>query len=392
MARYANDPFPGTNYDDYANWEKVVAPNGAVYYVVPGRPEYVLDIVASNASGRKVFRSNPKLQIQAQQEQEKLQKEAIEQQQFNSSPLGQLLPVGAGTLGMIAAQQFAPKSAADLAAAELIKQQGLQQGIGAATGGAGSLAGSAASGALAPAAPTGVTMGAPTAITPAAPSFLSGLGSVGVLPLAGIAAGTYLGGKAAYDMFKGEKPDTAGRVVLGMATGGLSEVANKFMGHKSTRQEAADKTKDLLKQSDDPTYQNYVSGMREQYKSAPTGKAYAGKYDTWDEYKKAGLEANDLTGVYGNIKTYGPEWANLTEDQRRAVTQANIDSGLYQSKKGDVDITDKNKAIENKNNVLKGFAVATQATPAAPLAQAAAQGAMAIPRPVSPVQNAFVRR
>ena len=120
-------------------------------------------------------------------------------------------------------------------------------------------------------------------------------------------------------------------------------IASTF-AHESTRDKTAKRTEELKGLSSDPNYQKYVEGMREQYKSAPTGKAYAGKYDTFDEYKKAGLEAADLTGVYGNIKAFGPDWAKLDQAKREQVTQGLIDANLYDSKKGDVILTDEAKA------------------------------------------------
>jgi hypothetical protein len=160
---------------------------------------------------------------------------------------------------------------------------------------------------------------------------------------------------------------------------------------KTTRQYAQENTKALLEQGqDDPVYQAYVQGMREQYNSAPPdpSKPFAGKYKSWDEYKQAGLEAADLTGVYGNIKAYGPAWAKLTQEQRQAVTQANINSGIYDSKKGDVIITDEAKAKANFDAVVNSGATASPTQPAAttppatttkpagsPLAQSAATGA-----------------
>lgn len=188
----------------------------------------------------------------------------------------------------------------------------------------------------------------------ATPGMFSGVmgnaGSMGVGPLAGIAAATYLGGKSAYDMFKGKSDNSlqgkAGRLTLGMATGGLSEIARPFAMHKSTRDVAKGHTKDLLKQSDDKQYQNYVSGMREQHNSAPVdpSKPFAGKYATEEEYIRNGLEAADLTGVYGNIKTFGPDWTKLNFDQQKKVTQGLIDAGLYNFRKGEVEVTDADRA------------------------------------------------
>lgn len=223
-------------------------------------------------------------------------------------------------------------------------------GAGSTGTGAGVLAGETGAGLA--------TTGGEVAAGTAAPGVTaSGLLS-GVAVPAAVVAGTYLGGKALYDMYKGEKPNTAGRVIAGMATGGLSEVAKAtgLLGHKSTRDRQADVTDRLMEQSgNDVNAQNYVSGMRKQFESAPTdpSKPFAGKYGSWNEYEKAGLEAGDLTGVEGNIETYTPQvWANLTQEQRQAVTQKNIDSGLYYSEDGGVKIKDPATAKQNLDAVL----------------------------------------
>lgn len=125
--------------------------------------------------------------------------------------------------------------------------------------------------------------------------------------------------------------------------------------HQSTKGVQEMHTGQLLQQSKDPTWQNYVVGMRAQVKEGPKDKEkpYGGKYRTWDEAKKAGLDANDLTGVYGNLDAFKPayadkagmpNWAKLTFDQQKAVTQRLIDEDMYSSKKGEVVIKDKEKA------------------------------------------------
>lgn len=373
----------GVDYTQYATWPKVVAPSGQVYYKVPGTG-YLFDPFLSSAKGRPVLFSDPSAQAAEVQKAKDQQAGLIKQEEFNRSPTGQLLPVAAGLAGTIGASYLVNQAATsplEEAAAQIALQKAGVSGAGQAAAAAQGATALNAPAALS--APTGLSVGQAAPVAAEAPGLLSGFGGLGVLPTAAIAAGTYLGGKSAYDMLKGKEDKStmglAGRGILGMATGGISEIARPFMMHKSTREETADKTNELLKQSDDPNYQAYVSGMREQYKEAPKGAAYAGKYNTFDEYKQAGLEANDLTGVYGNIKAFGPEWANMTQEQRVAVTKGIIDAGLYDSKKGDVIIKDENKAKEIKNQVLTGFEIGTQL----PQAQAAAQGAMAVPRPVS---------
>ena len=202
--------------------------------------------------------------------------------------------------------------------------------------------------AVAPAAPTllgaSAIPSAASAGTAAAPVAAS---SLGALPLAGIALAAGIGGKGIYNLIKGKDPSYAQRGVLGVATGGLSEVARHFLNHKTTRQVAQDHTKDLLSQgTDNSPWQAYVNAMRGQYNAPPPdpSKPFAGKYGSWDEYQKAGLDASDLTGVYGNLKTFGPDWASKSFDQQKAITQGIIDAGLYNSKKGEVEITDPERA------------------------------------------------
>ena len=95
--------------------------------------------------------------------------------------------------------------------------------------------------------------------------------------------------------------------------------------------------------------------MRSQYNAPPPdpSKPFAGKYASWDEYQKAGLDAADLTGVVGNLKAYGPQYAGLSFDQQKALTQKNIDAGNYSSSKGEVNINDEAKAKSFLDELLK---------------------------------------
>ena len=219
-----------------------------------------------------------------------------------------------------------------------------------------------------PSAPAGLLAGGtPTAgatatqAGTAAPA--GGMGLLGAVPYAGLAGGLALGAKGVKDLINGQSGTDSweglgGRATLGIATGGISELARLAgLGRKSTRDYAKDKTNELSKLApDDAGYQAYLHGARDQYNEAPKGKAFGGgKYNSWDEYQKAGLDAGDLTHVYGNIKAYGPAWSKLTEDERRKITQDNIDAGNYYSSKGDVLLKDEAKAKEiwDKNTGVK---------------------------------------
>jgi len=190
----------------------------------------------------------------------------------------------------------------------------------------------------------------------AAPSVLGNFGSMGFGPQAGIVAGTALTAKGLSDLAQNKKGDPLSRGVTAMSTFGFSEMGRALGlgGHKSTRQEASDRTNELLKASDDPAYQAYVQGMRKQYESAPTGPAFnGGQFNTFDEYKKAGLNAQDLSGVYGNLKL-GADYVALPQELKNAFTQSQIDKGNYQSKKGDVLFIDEKTAQNDFSNFISG--------------------------------------
>lgn len=131
-------------------------------------------------------------------------------------------------------------------------------------------------------------------------------------------------------------------------------------GHKSTRDIQGEHTSGLLGiGKDDQNWQGYVEGMRAQHNDAPPdpSKPFAGKYANWDEYVKGGLEASNLTGVYGNLDTFGPDWAKYSQAQREAVTQGIIDKGLYSSKSGEVVITDPGAALAVRDQIIGGAPV-----------------------------------
>lgn len=192
----------------------------------------------------------------------------------------------------------------------------------------------------------------------------AGIGQMVGGPL-GAGAGAVLGNIAGYglqgDGWKNKLALTAVLPPLGIA---------KMLGfnpiHKTTRQVAQEHTADLQGQfKDDKMFQDYVAGMRAQHNAAPPdpSKPFAGKYASWDEYKKAGLEAGDLTGVYGNLKTFGQDWTKIDQRQREAVTKGLIDAGLYNSKKGEVEVSDAERAKEIYKTTLANLPAAP-ATPA----------------------------
>jgi len=272
---------------------------------------------------------------------------------------------GAKVAGQAAAQQ----------AAQVAAQQAAQQGAGqiAETTGTGMLgeAGQYVGPALAAAAAAKGTYDAYKGWEHGGEGMRSGLTSAGAGigslmfgPGLGTAAGAAFGNVLGYglqgDGWKNKAALLAtSPILLGAKLAGVN------LMKKTTKQVQQEHTQDLSKlDPNNAAWQNYLGGMRNQVanKEAP----FAGKYKTFDEYKKAGLQANDLTGVYGNLKTFGPEWEKLSFADKQKVTQALIDANMYNSKKGEVVVTDSEKAKQIRDQVL-GIKpppkVATKVTP-----------------------------
>lgn len=165
-----------------------------------------------------------------------------------------------------------------------------------------------------------------------------------------------------------------------------ARLAGVELFHKSTRQVQNEVTQKLIEEAgDDPIAQAYVMHARQGFDAPkpprdPNAKG-GGKYDSFEEYREAGLEAPDLTHVEGNIDAYSlQKWAALTEDQRIAVTQANIDSDIYYSKKGSVLIDDKEVALANFERVINGVTPQSPVQPTGLMATGETLGA----KPLSP--------
>lgn len=180
----------------------------------------------------------------------------------------------------------------------------------------------------------------------------AGIGSL-IMPGLGTAAGAAFGNIMGYGLQgSGWKNKLAllgtSPILLGAKLAGVP------LMHKTTKQVQQEHSQQLSElDPKNQQWQNYLGGMRNQVANKET--PFAGKYKTFDEYKAAGLEAGDLTGVYGNLKAFGPDWSKLNFGQQQKVTQGLIDAGLYSSKKGEVVVSDEAKAREIKDSVLKAL-------------------------------------
>lgn len=167
--------------------------------------------------------------------------------------------------------------------------------------------------------PVATAPSAEVAATPVAAE-MTGMGSIGMGPLAAIAAATYMGGKAGYDMFKGRKPNPIGRGILGMATFGGSEVPGLlgYGAQKSTKEIQNDRWEDLGK--DNQSARNIKSVLD---KTRDTSPNYGGRVSSDSAPDFAGVDSkgqwvNNKFAKSRKVEDLLPEDVWLTQDIVRA--------------------------------------------------------------------------
>lgn len=153
-----------------------------------------------------------------------------------------------------------------------------------------------------------------------APTILGNASQLGAGPLAAIGMSTYLGGKAGYDMLKGKEPGVPGRVILGMATGGLSELAKPFLGSKSTKDIQAERWGGVGREdlADSMRGHDYFTG---------TGG---------EESRDESFLTPDAIRV--NPENYGliPQWDSLGKDRQNQFLQGLLDKKAVSERKGGI--------------------------------------------------------
>lgn len=166
----------------------------------------------------------------------------------------------------------------------------------------------------------------------------SSLGGLGAL--AGIGGGIALGAKGAKDLLDGKTtkgPEGwGGRATLGIATGGLSELARPFF-----RKTTDDYRKERIAELGDSSrgWQDY---QQQRYDAEKAGTS---SHDGWEAGEKWNFDkANQLAqgdgthfiGVMGNAQTFGDDFLRLDQDKQKQIAQRLANDGLYHSDKGNV--------------------------------------------------------
>lgn len=375
MAKQLPPAFTGIDFSSWNTWPDVVI-QGIPYKQIPGRPQYLFNPY-SGAYG-EIVANGDQIAKDAGYEEPK-EPGILEDLAPAAGLLGGLYLVnkGGGILdaGKEALLGEGKSQVADVAANQVTGgSQGVSGIFGNMFGGSG---GTEVMGPPVPSIENGGLMGPPEGVAP--------MGST-VIPLAAAAYGGY----QLFKMATGKKRNMAEKLSMALPTAGLSMLPFE---HESTRDVARRHTRDLQGQAeDDAQWQNYVGGMRQQFDSAPTNdKPFSNskgeRYGSFSEYRDAGLDPDNLTGVYGNLETYGPEWAHLTYDQQRAITQANINDDNYYSKKGEVRIRDQDKAQARKNEILANGLAPTPPKPQQPQTMGASIANTAAPAAASQQQQ-----
>ena len=157
-------------------------------------------------------------------------------------------------------------------------------------------------------------------------------------------------------------------IAIGAGVGGLIGLGKGLFGDDVSVKDQVKERWGGLAKSSDPTTQSYAKQYLDYVNSPGQGEG-----PTFDELKESGqLKPEHVWGGYDMFKVYGSDWlGKYSEDQRRRISQALIDSNLLKSSKGDIRITDAAKAKEIADNIVKS---------PAPAAGAAATGMMEPPR------------
>lgn len=140
-----------------------------------------------------------------------------------------------------------------------------------------------------------------------------------------------------------------GGALLGAGLGLLGDRETTIEHQQKLAQQLASRHKD------DALYQRLVAGNMQAIQEGPKdpGKPYfSGKYGTWDEYKAAGLNAQDLSGQVGVLEAVGG--LNLTLPQIHQVTQQLINNDMLYSEKGAVKVTDPVRARQIAEQIKAG--------------------------------------
>ena len=351
----------GVDFNQHQNWERVTAPSGAVYYKIPET-----GMLYSPQLNR--YFDDPSQQYAEKQKAIKLAEE-------QSSPMGQILPM-AGTIGGALAGKWAIDALGPKTAAEKLAEQQLINAAGPTAMEASNAGAAFMQSAGSPATPEilAINNAGGNAMVPSGFS-MSNIG----------AAGNYLlpavGALGAYDLFANGRTGArgigqgaasgamlgsyVGMPWLGAGLGAVAGLAGGLLDHKSTKEYEAERWGDLKDKGVVNAQQAFLAGHKPGDDSVYDSGPRAGqKWNFQNALEDTKKDPTHFQHVYGNYKTFGNDWSTYSDAQQKAIVSRLANEGLYKGSKGDVVITDANKARQIKDEVLAPV-VAQVSTPVA---------------------------
>lgn len=365
----------GIDWSQYSTWSRVTAPNGQVYYAIPGNDGYLYDPFMSSVQGRPVVWQNPTYQVQ---ERERLERE----ERKARSPINQLIPV-AGSVGGLAVANNASdifnagKEALGFGAAEAAPAvaEGASLGTAAAQGA------TSASSAGATALPSLASGGEPFAVGSAqgggtlmsdgsvlgSPGAGIGTFAQGALGAAGLGAGTYgmaqafesgdelggavsglgaglgassLGGALGLSTIPGLGWMAAGGALLGLGLGALGDLMDKDRWKTETNR--------LNKLRDDGVFvpDEILASMptrgrsKDELIEIEQAKVDAGQYGNVEFARTRDekfLKPQDIVG-YAAFAEKDPTWFERPLEERFQIAQEALDAGAVREGRGTINV------------------------------------------------------
>lgn len=402
----------GIDFSQYQSWQKITAPTGAVYYVIPDTG-YVYDPFLSAQKGRPILWENPLPEYEKKQEYEQEQADAKSRAKKAASPEGQLLPIVGVVGGTVGAKYLVdalgPATALEAAQANYYNSLAGSSSAGAASAGTSAAPASTAADAFvtsaAPAATSApISLGAEGIQTLADGSILMSDGTIqaatqtagetaatagaeaalGIQPYLG-AAGAALGAYGVYNAIESDDTLSGGISGAGMGLGlgmaaplvgmgplgwgalglmalggaGLGAGLTEVLGHKSTKQYQAERWGEL----EEKGIVNAGAAFQANHAADDDGVwnegQFAGKKWNWEDARTlAKQDPIHFNLVLGNYETFGNDWDQYSQEQRNQIMARLLDEDLYHSTKGDIRIKNEDRAREIKDQVLSGITVA----------------------------------
>ena len=138
---------------------------------------------------------------------------------------------------------------------------------------------------------------------------------------------------------------------IGAGIGGSIGLIKGLLGDHEATKEVQERHWGKLAKSGDAATQQYAQQYLQHVERGPSDGP------KFNELKSSGqLKPEHVWGGYGMFKTFGADWLNkYSEEQRRQISQAMIDAGLIDQKKGDLVVNDATKAKEIAGRISQGL-------------------------------------